>query len=180
MNNISLTGKCGFKNNMLGKSIYLIDKLPEDINKLKTKIINNIILPLLSKQWDVLKENLYCLDSLKKKLDYYYKTHKIYDLFLYKELLLAFEVIISEHTELEELEKKIYGSKTDLTTMVFKTTMIKLKPEYEIYGIIYGKPDKNLNQKYNEYIIRDIELLLRNDSITFQKIKEYILLKYPI
>jgi hypothetical protein len=56
--------------------------------------------------------------------------------------------------------------------------MVRLKPEYEIYDVILGKPDRKLNEKYNEDIIKDIERLLSNDNINFNIIKEIINKKY--
>jgi hypothetical protein len=52
--------------------------------------------------------------------------------------------------------------------------MIRLLPEYEIYDSILGKPNRDLNEKYNETIIRHIKTLLTYDDITYNKIKEYI------
>jgi len=63
---------------------------------------------------------------------------------------------------------------------MYKTTMIRLKPEYEIYDNIIGKPKREKNESYNELIIKDIQLLLKNENITFNKIKDIILNKYPI
>jgi hypothetical protein len=99
---------------------------------------------------------------------------------IYKELINAFEAILLEHQQLEELEKTIYGGDSkDLTTMIYRTAMIRLKPEYEIYDIIYGKPRRSENQEYNMFIVEYIERLLKIEGITFNKIKEYTIAKYP-
>ncbi len=59
--------------------------------------------------------------------------------------------------------------------MIFKTTTIKLLPEYELYDSIIGKPKKELKQKYNENIIINIKNLLLKENITYKKIKEQLL-----
>jgi hypothetical protein len=100
---------------------------------------------------------------------------------IYKELINAFEAILLEHQQLEELEKTIYGGDSkDVTTMIYRTAMIRLKPEYEIYDILYGKPKRSENEEYNMVIVEYIERLLKIEGITFHKIKEYALIKYPV
>jgi hypothetical protein len=53
--------------------------------------------------------------------------------------------------------------------------MIKLKPEYELYDAIFGKPKRENNQIYNDSIIEMIQQLLTRENMTFQKIKEVLL-----
>jgi hypothetical protein len=62
--------------------------------------------------------------------------------------------------------------------MVFKTSMIQLLPEYEIYNSILGKPKRELNQKYDDNIIYDIKLMLIQENTSYQKIKDYLLTNY--
>jgi hypothetical protein len=177
---LSLSGKKTYNTlNISGKQLFLgQSKISEEINNFKISILNNFIFPLLSKDWQSLNENIYSLDKLKKNLDIYYDNYKLDDLIIYKEVINAIEYIVFEHKELESLEKKIYGETTNLSTMIYKTVMIKLKPEYEIYNLILGKPNKALNEIYVEEIIKDIEKLLLQDNISFNKIKEFISKKY--
>ena len=56
--------------------------------------------------------------------------------------------------------------------------MIRLLPEYEIYNSVLGRPKSELNQKYNEEIIEDIKKMMTSETITFNKIKEFIKNKY--
>ena len=53
------------------------------------------------------------------------------------------EIALNEHNQLFDLEKEKYSNKKDSTSIIYKTKMIRLKAEYEIYNIIYGKPKKN-------------------------------------
>lgn len=177
---LSLAGKNSYNGlNLSGKQSSTREQnIPLEIKKIKILILNNLILPLIAKQWTTLNENLFCLDRAKKKIDYYYDIYKLDDLIIYKEIIKAFELIICEHTQLEDLEKKMYSGSKDFSTMIYKTTMVRLKPEYEIYDVILGKPDRKSNEKYNEDIIKDIERLLTNDNINFNIIREIINKKY--
>lgn len=178
---ISLTGKNSYnKTSLTGKKETNEINIPEDIRKIKILILNNLIIPLIAKKWDILNENLFCIEKAKNKIDYYYNIYQLEDLIIYKEIIKAFELIICEHQQLEDLEKKIYSGNKDFSTLMYKTSMIKLKPEYEIYDNILGKPDKILNQKYDLNVINDIQKLLTFDNINFNKIKDFINSKYSI
>jgi len=177
---LSLSGKKTYNTlNISGKQLFLgQSKISEEIKNFKISILNNLILPLITKDWNTLYENIISLDKLKKKIDSYYDNYKLDDLLIYKETINAIELVIYEHKELESLEKKIYGDTTNLSTMIYKTAMIKLKPEYEIYNLILGKPNKKQDEIYIEAIIKDIEKLLLLENINFNKIKEFITKKY--
>jgi hypothetical protein len=172
----TLTGKTVvICNNLLGKN-DCIKSIPLEIKELKIQIITNIILPLISKQWDELYENMFFLENMKLKLDRYYQLYKMEDLLLYRDILRAFENVFNEHTQLTDLEKKIYSSKSDeFTSIIYKTTTIRLKPEYELYDAIFGKPKREKNQVYNDEAIQLIQRLLNQGNITFKKIKEQVL-----
>jgi CxxC motif-containing protein len=84
---------------------------------------------------------------------------------IYRDLLNILEILIGEHIQLEDIERKMYGSSENsenLSQMMYKTTMIRLKPEYEIYDNIIGKPKREKNESYNEIIIKDIQVLLND------------------
>ena len=83
-------------------------------------------------------------------------------------------------TKLEHLERKMgMVSSTDLQDITYKTkTQIKLKPEYEVYDAIIGRPVIKNNEKYNDIIIKDIERLLRYNNVDFNKINIFITNKY--
>lgn len=139
--------------------------------------MNNILLPLISKQWRTLHENRFCLENVKKKIHFYYNTYHLDELLIYKEIIHAFEFMLSEHEQLEDLEKKIYNTTNDLSTMIYKTSIIRLKPEYELYDLILGKPDRNKNEKYDELVVQQIERLVQMENMNFQRINDTIIAK---
>ena len=165
-------------NNLFGKNDCGQKGIPFEVRSLKIQIINNIILPLISKQWIQLYENMFFLENMKLKLDRYYQLYKMEDLLLYKDIIRAFENVLNEHTQLTDLEKTIHATKgEEFTSIVYKTTMIRLKPEYELYDAIFGKPKRDKNQVYNDDTIQLIQHLLNQNNVTFKKIKEQVLSK---
>jgi hypothetical protein len=175
-----LTGKNDLnKINLLGKNKRTKD-IPHEIQKIKIRILNLFILPILSKQWLKFQENLFLLDQLKEKIDKYYQRYKIEDLLLYKDLLDIFGILVEQHIQLEDMENKMYGKDSDnqIISMIYRTTMIKLKPEYELYNSIIGKPKREENKSYNEDIISDIQKYMVVENITYQMIKDLISNKY--
>jgi len=182
---MNLTGKNNIHKlnlNLSGKNSF-VENIPLEVKSLKIKIMNSIIIPLISRQWNTLNENIFLLNTFKKSIQFYYNSYKLEELIIYKDLLNILEILIGEHIQLENMEKQMYGkseNSENLTQMMYKTTMIRLKPEYEIYDNIIGKPKREKNDSYNEIIIKDIQLLLKNENITFNKIKDIILDKYHI
>jgi len=169
------------KHCLTGKSNKYISSVPYEINKLKIRILDMFILPLLSKQISKIQENRFLLDSFKERLEYYYKLYKIEELLLYKDLLSVFEVFADQQIQLEESDKELYknsASKNEIISMIYRTAMIKIKPEYELYNAILGRPKRELNETYKEEIIKDIQKCMIMENITFQKMKEIITNKY--
>lgn len=183
----SLSGKeVIYKWNLKGKINSDEKNLPLEIKKFKIKIMDTLLLPLLSKQWHVLKNNLFLIDSFKQKITFYYNSYKLDDILLYKDIISLCEIFIYQNSQLIDAEQRIYNNSTssnkNLTNIsfVYKTSMIKLKPEYEIYDSILGKPQKNNKQTYNENIINEIQKLMTMENINYDKIKDYIVKKYFI
>jgi hypothetical protein len=185
MNNLSgnnLTGINFYGNslNLTGKYIYNYNYNYTSTNlrikKLKERILNNYLIPLVSKQWTVLKENIYFIDEIQNKIKYHTEIYKTDELVAYNDMLKVFKVLIEKQKLLEDYDKNMNGDRdpNEIMTMVFKTSMIKLLPEYEIYDSIFGKPKRDLNEKYDEEIINTIQELLKEDDITYTKIKDYI------
>ena len=181
----SLTGKPSVYHNLTGKNKDRLLSIHVEVKKIKISILNTYLLPFLSKKWSKINENLFLLDQWKEKIDFYYKCFKIEELLVYKDILYILDVFMQQYTQLEDMEKKLYGtsssagSKEQIISMVYRTTMIKLKPEYELYDAILGKENRDANKNYKEDIIKDIQKQMILENTDFQKIKEYITNKYP-
>ena len=178
-NNLSGINFYGNELNLLGKYNYNYKYTSSSnlkIKRLKQRILNNYLIPLVSKQWDVLKENIYFIDDIQNKIKYYSDIYKSDELAGYNEMLKVFKVLIEKQKLLEDYDETMNGKRdsNEIMTMVFKTSIIKLLPEYEIYDSIFGRPKRELNEKYDDVVIKTIKDLLKEDDITYKKIKEYV------
>ena len=183
--NFSLSGKhINNSNNLTGKKHINNDNIIEnvDIQKLKMQIMSIVLFPIITQQWNIIIENKFVISVIKKKIDklykkyyekYYHHNHPtLKDLIFYKDVLMLAESVINEHVELTELEKKLYGKNNDVSTIVFRTKMIKLRPEFEVYNLLIGKPEKEMS--YDDDILSYIKQLVNQEDITFDKIKKQI------
>jgi hypothetical protein len=176
---LSLTGKYNLNevNNLLGKTINSQQIISLEIQKLKDKILNHYLIPLYTKQWSRLNQNLFLCERIKKKMINYYNTYKSEELKAYIDILKVIEILFDKFKNAEKEGGSvniINGKKSELASIVYKTSMIKLLPEYEVYDSILGKPKKELKEKYNEIVINDIKKLLLLDDIDYDGIKIYI------
>ena len=68
----------------------------------------------------------------------------------------------------------MYNPNNTVGTIRFKVPKIRLQPEYELYKLIIGRPDKSVG--YNEEILSYIKTLLNREYIEYsdiqQKVKE--------
>ena len=181
----SLTGKNDSSSiHLSGKTCSLNSRneLSLEIKRLKAAIISQILLPLLSNQWETLYQNIFLIEILKKKIQSYHSYSQWREeLSVYDEMLQLLEKVINEHRQLEEIEKKMYGTGVageEIMSFIYKTTAIRLKPEYEIYDTLFGKPQRDKNEKYREDILQDIQSMLSMENIHFSKIQSVILKKY--
>lgn len=180
-NSFSLSGSKNKNNHILIKSgITKCSeiKLPVEVMKIKSTIMKLIIIPFMSKNWKVLEENLVFFDNIKTRLTSIIARNKCDDLQIYQDIIVAFETAVFLHMEITNLEEKLYGCSTNLSTLVFRTTMIRLKPELEFYNLVFGRPNLKAGEKYNMDIVNDIAVLLKMDNVTFDQIKNYIEKKY--
>jgi hypothetical protein len=147
------------------------------VKKVKDKIIQNYLIPLFSKQWNVLKENIYFIDELQVKVNYFYELYSLDELLVYLELLKVLKILVENYTLLENSNGTVHGKRdnNEIMSMMFKTSMIRLLPEYEIYDSIIGKPKRDFNEVYDENIITHIKNMLSEEDITYNKIKENII-----
>ena len=143
-----------------------------------------ILFPIISQQWTVVMENRFIISIIKEKIekmyDKYYKmyciinpNHVIFkDIGFYRDVITLAEAIIIEHNDVIDMEKKLYGKRSDVGTLVFRTKMIKLKPEFEVYNLIIGRPKKGTS--YNENTIQYIKQMVGQENITFDKIRKQL------
>jgi len=136
-----------------------------DIRTLKVFILNQFVIPMTSNQWEVLRDNLICVDRIKHTLGLYKKMDPELDMYL--ELIRAVECTYREHNQLKALEKQMFtGSET---TLLQKLPPLRFKPEYEIYHCLYGK-----TRQYDETRLSNISRLLAIPYMTMERIREIL------
>ena len=169
-----------FPNNLTGKPFDQEIKkisIPLPLIKLKKTIIDKFIIPIHQDNWKTVKENFFLLDRIDNKINKYKIHYNNHDLEIYEHLVTFIKDYYDIHNDFESLEKKMYGSnqnKNNLATLVYKTPKIRMKVEYEIYHLIFGKPNKKNKETYNVLHLNRIKDLLKNDDITFDKIKKEV------
>jgi len=173
---ISLSGKNIInENNLKGKSNFNVQNVSMEIKNLKITIMNKYMIPLFSKQWKTLYENLFFIYKYKNKVDKLYNLYKLEELLVYKDMLKLFEIMVEEHKILDDTERRLYNtttSKEQFASLIYKTTKIRLLPEYEVYDSIFGKPKREKGESYKPELINKIKNLLAKDDITYSKIKD--------
>lgn len=175
--NFSLTGKNNINtNNLSGKNTINNHKT----NKLKIRILNIFILPLLSKQFNKIKENIFLLEPLKHLIDKEYLRNKDESILIYKDILNMFQIFMDHMVENAGQLNSLSSERNQIINMVYRTTMIRIMPEYEIYDNIIGKPKREENQFYKEDIIKDIQRYMLLENTTFKIICDQITNKYLI
>jgi len=173
----SLTGKNYLNiNNLKGFYVNETNNIPVKIKKLKERILEDYLLPLFTKKWNTLNENVFFIETLQKNISYYYNIYKIDELNTYHELLKVIKILIDNYQTLENYESqtKTKFNPNQVTSFIFKTAKIQLLPEYEIYDNIIGKPKKELKEKYDIDMICLIKKLMEQENITYNKIKEHV------
>ena len=179
MSTISLTGRQTYNPlNLTGKSPYnnkSATDSPYYIIKIKRIIFDRFITPILGKNWKILKENLFQINDIIKRVDIYYENTKDDSLIVYKYMLQVVKNTVNTTEELSTLEERLFENGKDLAKLTFKVPRIRLRPEMELYNLIIGKPDKNL---YDKNILTYISELLKTEYISFSEIEEK--LKYKV
>ena len=83
-----LSGKKQSSNSLKlsGKNIQQV--IPKYVSDIETNIMNNLILPLLSSQWSIIKQNIFLVDVLMPRLALYYSAYKLPELLVYQQIFM--------------------------------------------------------------------------------------------
>jgi hypothetical protein len=175
---LSLSGKCSASSslNLCGTNSNSMLTIPRQIKLLQIRIMNDFMIPLHTKQWTTLYNNLHFVGKYYHKINYFYGLYKSDDLQIYVELLNLLEKFVDNHKilELDEKTHLVKSIHTEMLKSVFKTSAIKLLPEYEIYNSVFGRPDVGSNEKYNPDVIGTIKSLFERNNINYDTIKSHL------
>lgn len=118
--------------------------------QLKQKMIDKLLIPLFQKKWDEVRENFLLFGPRFRLL----KDE------IYHYLLKTIDLLLQE--------RRINPTPAN-PELVFILPSIQLKPEYEIYKLIFGIP-----KQYDKDKLERIRKLLNKENITFDKIKNHL------
>ena len=120
-----------------GGNLTTFDKYSGEYMKIKVFIQENFMTPLIRKDMDIIKLNSFNFDYLLKKLNNYALMFKDTGIFI--NLIESIKAAIEITDENEKLYQIVYGNSKD-TTLLFRTTAVEFKPEYQIFIQLYGEP----------------------------------------
>ena len=143
------------------------NKLNKDYTRWKNRMFSRLVIPIIQKDWKEIYDNIYLITVLKQQLDSFKNCD---DIEFYRNILTFVERVYNQHKELSQLEKLLYHNKNG-TSILYKTTMIRVSAEIEIYNNVFGKPDSG---DYDQEIIQRIQVLMNNDTYTFNDIKQQL------
>ena len=179
LNANSLTGSNKINTlNLTGKSMtFGASKEPYYVTKLKKIIFNRFITPLYTKNWKIIEQNVFSLSDVLLKLKKYSKESNCDDLETYTTLLNIIIELLGEHNHYENLEK-IFYSDDAVGTIKFKMPKIRMRPEYELYKLIIGKPKKF--KDYDQRVLEYIATILNKEYIEYDEISENVKKKFNL
>ena len=138
---LGLFGNTLSENNLFGTTV-IPDSREEEMKK---KLADKLLIPLFQKKWDQANEN-YIIYGQR------FRTFFKDEMQLY--LLKTIGLLLHEYKKPTESQ------------LIFVLPPIQLKPEYEIYKLLFGIPKQYDKEKLNR-----IKNLLKRENITFDKIK---------
>lgn len=164
---LSLKGKNEInKLNLKGESYHLgktYSKINKEYERWKNRMFNRLILPILENNWKEIYDNIFLINVLKEQLNNFKDCN---DIEFYRNILIFVERVYNEHEELTHLEKLIYHDDKG-TSMLYKTSMIRIAAEYQIYNNVFGKPKMG---EYDKSIIEYIKDIMNQNDITYKHI----------
>lgn len=173
MSCIALTGINKInENNLTGKSqTASIKQEPYYITRLKQVIFNRFITPVFTNNWKIVEQNMFSLQEIRDKLTKYINQDNCEDLQVYLSFLDVIVELLAEHNHFERLEN-MYNPKNTVGTIRFKVPKIRLQPEYELYKLIIGRPQKSVG--YDNDILAYIKTLLTREFIEYTDIQKKV------
>ena len=157
------------------QELLTVELFPTAFNDFKTMIFDNVAIPLLQNKDEFFRDNIYMINIIKNKLDTLVKSFPEEDFTFYKHIIdlifLAFE-----KTELLDKYEKLFSGEDSVATLGLQVKRVLLRTEYEIYNIIYGRPNTKMGETYENGRIEEIyNLLYKENLIRIEDFRERLL-----
>jgi len=164
---INLTGDAGV---VIGVQSELTPQQNE-LKKLKIYLIDNFIEPLIMRRIENVNFNTYNFEYILTRLNRL-KYLDPEEISVYEKIVIFVQESLATFNSNEVMISKLYKNKGNVAQFVNTLPFITLKPHYEVYNSLYGRPEKF---RYNKKILTEIELILKdNPGIVFKKIEAII------
>jgi hypothetical protein len=150
-----------------GGTLNTFDKYSDEYMKIKIFIQENFMTPLIRKDMDFIKLNAFNFDYLLKKLNNYALMFKDTGIFI--NLIESIKAAIEITDENEKLYQIVYGNSKD-TTLLFRTTAVEFKPEYQIFIQLYGEPT-SFEEFDNDKLSEIKNILITYPALTYNELK---------
>lgn len=147
---------------------------PLEIEEFKAQVFNKIVIPFSESNDEFLEEDLFNIQLAKEKLKELKEKYSDFDLSYYENLMN----LISIACECYEMNKKYesYVPKKDVINFSLQVKKILLKAEYEVYSLLYGKPDIKCGETYSEKHIEAIRKIIYDGNLkSLDSIQETLL-----
>lgn len=147
---------------------------PADIEQFKKEMFDNIIIPFSESDSEFLENDLFNLQLAKDKLKTIQEKYADYDLSYYENIMN----LISVACDCYEMNKKYesYIPQKDVINFSLQVKKILMKAEYEVYTLLYGKPDIKCGETYSETHLEAIKKIIYNGNLkSLETVRESLL-----
>lgn len=159
---MSNTNQCGSSEH----SVIQKEQNNELFNQLKSQILKFAILPIVSDNLNIIKNNIYRIYILKgkcKELKEKFENEGFYDLMhiteYYANVLMIASICIEKDEYVTTFDER-FGTHGGIAGANIHVRRIILRPEYEVYKIIF-----NVKKGFNDTIINYIKKLIYDRNI---------------
>lgn len=157
------------------QQLITTELFPTAFNDFKTMIFDYVAIPLLQNEEDFLKDNIYMITIIKNRLNDITTSFPEEDFTFYKHIVDLISMAF-EKTELLDKYEKLLNSTGGVATLGLQVKRVFLRTEFEIYNIIFGRPNVRQGETYDSDRIDLIYNLLHTDKlIRIEDFKERLL-----
>ena len=154
---------------------YKSNNLSSTIHHIKRNIISEIMIHYYRKNFDSLKNHLLLKENYINQINIICKDNldlknEFEPYIILMDTLEDYMKILKKVDYLEDLTIK--KSKSNINNIVYTFSELKIKTEYEIYNVIYGKPNIKSGENYDGFKITKIKRLLNDPKMTFGSIEK--------
>lgn len=146
----------------------------------KQYIITNFLNPIMRRDFDVLRKNVYNFDYVVDRLNMFKNNRNKSDVEFMLNVVQGLRYSTNVQMSYDDIRNEMHKS-GKVNRITFETTRIILQAQYEIYNLLFGVPNKEnpQHEKYQTHMLNDIKVLLDTyPGILFDQIKERLYHKY--